>query len=641
MADDIKIGINAKGAASAAAGMRKVGKSARGLGKDLKVMATGAKAVQSAFAPLLAVFAAVKSIQGISNLISDSTEAYNTQAQAVIGATDAQKAFASELQNSLGVGDEATLAIMQQAKALGIRNDQLEEATKAAIGISEATGVGMNEALKKVNRALQGNADAFSESIPGIRDMATEQEKLDAINALVTRGLEKQSQKMQGLQGIQTRASNSWGDMLEVLGQILAPMRAIVSQGIAVFAETMQHVLAPAADFAAARLKMLPAILEGVKTAVVSAVTAIEVVYTNLPQIFEMVWTKVKLTWVQFSETAKHIFTVVVPQYISWFSENWRALMFDAATAVGIITTNAMSRMGELFELGFNAALDLASYFAKAIPQFFLSLAKQASSIIVNFSKQMAALFKLGFNAVLDLAEYFVTDLPKVISRFAANAASVIASGLNTISQLFASAWDYITGQFTGGTETASQSLSTVLSAVIEDTQQALADPPRSVADYSKEYGRIMSSNLLEGFQATTTSLPEIASRQITRGEKQLQEKLAALGNNLGEQFSSKFGERMKAIPTMVGGAFDAANLQGLGALAGGTTGAGSGGGSSDGLQAVQGRLLSRGRNEQYFPSLVENTERTAAELAKLNMRQEAEARKPSKPLIRVVEAVA
>jgi hypothetical protein len=50
------------------------------------------------------------------------------------------QAFASDMQKLTGVGDEVTLGLMRQAAMLGVDADQLDDAAKAAIGLSEATG---------------------------------------------------------------------------------------------------------------------------------------------------------------------------------------------------------------------------------------------------------------------------------------------------------------------------------------------------------------------------------------------------------------------------------------------------------------------------------------------------------------------
>ncbi len=60
--------------------------------------------------------------------------------------------------------------------------------------------------------------------------------------------------------------------------------------------------------------------------------------------------------------------------------------------------------------------------------------------------------------------------------------------------------------------------------------------------------GEAASISLLDGFQSQLTSLPEIAARQLTEREKDLAEKIGAVGGRLGEEFSNKMRDRMLGV---------------------------------------------------------------------------------------------
>jgi hypothetical protein len=63
-----------------------------------------------------------------------------------------------------------------------------------------------------------------------------------------------------------------------------------------------------------------------------------------------------------------------------------------------------------------------------------------------------------------------------------------------------------------------------------------------------KGLGEAASISLLDGFQSKLTSLPEIAARQLTEREKDLAEKIGAVGGRLGEEFSNKMRDRMLGV---------------------------------------------------------------------------------------------
>jgi hypothetical protein len=60
--------------------------------------------------------------------------------------------------------------------------------------------------------------------------------------------------------------------------------------------------------------------------------------------------------------------------------------------------------------------------------------------------------------------------------------------------------------------------------------------------------GEAAGISLLDGFKSQLTSLPEIAERQLTQREKDLAEKIGAVGGRLGEEFSNKMRDRMLGV---------------------------------------------------------------------------------------------
>src|SRR5690606_38128169 len=120
-----------------------------------------------------------------------------------------------------GVGDEVTLGLMKQASMLGVNAEQLDDAAKAAIGLSEATGKSLDESIKIVNNSLAGEFGALGEVIPAMRQMTTEEEKLAAVLELSRRGLEAKTAASGTVAGMTDRASGAIGDLMESVGALL------------------------------------------------------------------------------------------------------------------------------------------------------------------------------------------------------------------------------------------------------------------------------------------------------------------------------------------------------------------------------------------------------------------------------------
>ena len=99
--------------------------------------------------------------------------------------------------------------------------------------------------------------------------------------------------------------------------------------------------------------------------------------------------------------------------------------------------------------------------------------------------------------------------------------------------------------------------------------------------------GEAASISLTDGFKSSLTSLPEIAARQLTAREKDLAEKIGAVGGRLGQEFSDKMSERMVGVGSALGEEVNAAtskiDLKGRPAV------------MMQGIPATEGRLLTRG----------------------------------------------
>lgn len=119
--------------------------------------------------------------------------------------------------------------------------------------------------------------------------------------------------------------------------------------------------------------------------------------------------------------------------------------------------------------------------------------------------------------------------------------------------------------------------------------------------------GQAASRSLVEGFQSSLTSLPEIAERQLTEREKDLAEKIGAIGGRLGEEFSDKMRERMVGVGGDLTDELKAAtnfNLKGRASVI------------TQGNQATEGRLLTRGPGTR-IPDLLTRIANTLDEIKK------------------------
>jgi hypothetical protein len=107
--------------------------------------------------------------------------------------------------------------------------------------------------------------------------------------------------------------------------------------------------------------------------------------------------------------------------------------------------------------------------------------------------------------------------------------------------------------------------------------------------------GEIAGRSYLEGFESSLTALPEIAGRQLSQKEKDLQAKVDGIAANLGDQFAAKFSERMVKLDGELGADFNKEIDLKLNEKVGEQLGKKLGMGGQQPLSASESRLLTRG----------------------------------------------
>tara|TARA_R110000822_G_scaffold169340_1_gene309334 strand:- start:1565 stop:3145 length:1581 start_codon:yes stop_codon:yes gene_type:complete len=369
MANGIDFVIGGKDQAKPA--MSSVEKSLGRLETGTNRLKSATQGLMASMGPLLAVFAAVKGAMAVVGSIGDANDAYDKQTAAVKGlevalrmqgaAVDTEstrlQTFAGDMQKLTGVGDEVTIGLMKQASMLGVSTEQLDDAAKAAIGLSEATGKSLDESLKLVKNSLEGEFGAFGEIIPAIKTMATEEEKLAAVLALSQRGLEAKAEASNTVAGMSERAAGAVGDLMESVGALLAPVRILISAGIKTLAESLQTLLVPAVAYAEEVLANIGPLMEWVKEKVVQAINGIiaaftffEVILTNLDSVWTIVVASAELAMLQISGAVMHALTEVIPGYAAWFGENFVNLIRDGLNLAYVVTTNRIRNIIDAFQ---------------------------------------------------------------------------------------------------------------------------------------------------------------------------------------------------------------------------------------------------------------------------------------------------
>jgi hypothetical protein len=133
---------------------------------------------------------------------------------------EALQAANAARQQQLGIGDEVQLQLQGTLASMGVGKAQLDAATRAAIGLSQAMGMGLEEAGKIAAKALTGNVAALQEY--GIR-VGSVTEAQASLNRLYEAAVAQSSTLATRYEVL----SANIGDLKEVLGQ------TVTSSGVA------------------------------------------------------------------------------------------------------------------------------------------------------------------------------------------------------------------------------------------------------------------------------------------------------------------------------------------------------------------------------------------------------------------------
>ena len=197
--------------------------------------------------------------------------------------------YASSIQSMTTIGDEATLGVMALGASMGgMSGDTLQAATKAAIGFSKSLGMDMKAAMTLVAKAAQGNTQTFTRYGIQLDETLTDQEKFTEVLRRGAEGFKMAQAEADTTSGKLTQLSNAWGDVKESMGAAIAALPGLKS-GM----ESMQHVFA------------------------------------NIPAYADIAVQSTYKFFVGMFEDVKYFFGSAIPEYLSWFGRNWKAVFTD------------------------------------------------------------------------------------------------------------------------------------------------------------------------------------------------------------------------------------------------------------------------------------------------------------------------
>ena len=224
-------------------GLKGAKKAEQGLGKVNSSMKSMAKTALVAGGSFFAVQGIIRGFSAVIKLAGEQQKAEKKLETALGGVNHLLLKQASALQKVSSHGDETIIGMMALASNMGIAEEQLEEATKMAIGLSEALGVDLNMAMKAAAGAIQGDTNMLTRYIPLLKVTESHTEKLAIVQEVANKGMKQAEANTDTLTGSMEQAEMAIGDAGEALGKTFAPAIIDVSNWVQTVAEDLGYLM--------------------------------------------------------------------------------------------------------------------------------------------------------------------------------------------------------------------------------------------------------------------------------------------------------------------------------------------------------------------------------------------------------------
>lgn len=199
-----------------------VGNIARTIFNPLNAaVATFASALSGAFA----VGEAIKQ----QNAITQVSTAIRLSGDSVKKVLPDFLAFASALQDTSTIGDDAALNLLALAKNFGLTADQAKQAVQISADLNAALGIDLETALRGSALAIQGNGAQLSRYIPQLRGVSAEALKSGKAIEILGQFAGAAQSKLLTFSGANEALSNRIGDVAEEFGGLITKSPTLIA----------------------------------------------------------------------------------------------------------------------------------------------------------------------------------------------------------------------------------------------------------------------------------------------------------------------------------------------------------------------------------------------------------------------------
>jgi hypothetical protein len=261
---------------------------------------------------------------------------------------DEIRQLAGDLQRVTDFEDDATIgAAGVLATFTQIRGDTFKSAIVAAQDLSSVMGQDLQSSVVQVGKALNDPIKGIT-ALSRVGVSFSEQQKqqikqlmqvgdIAGAQAVILGELQKEfGGAAQAVSDPFTRMGNVIGDIGESIGGAILPTLQAVAEMVA--SQVLPNIESIQTKFAG--------VGDTIYSYVVPAIQKAIAYVTNWRAYAEIGILKVQLAFVQFGNTVAHVLTEMLPAYMEWFGNNWRALFTDLVSFTQTVFANLGENIG-------------------------------------------------------------------------------------------------------------------------------------------------------------------------------------------------------------------------------------------------------------------------------------------------------
>lgn len=223
-------------------------------GKELEKMGEGANTLEAKLGKLAESGTFALMAQQVARFATESVAAFAEaeqsakrleMAMSLRGSADAAERiaqFASSLQALTGASDDYVKQLAAELAMQGKSESQIRQILTVAADLSAVTGQDLASSVQELNGTLSGMVGHIGRSIPQLKDLTEEELKAGKAIEIVGKLYAGSAQTMSGTSVVAfKRMKESVGDLMEAIGEGLAPVFTIAANAVSALAGAMAN----------------------------------------------------------------------------------------------------------------------------------------------------------------------------------------------------------------------------------------------------------------------------------------------------------------------------------------------------------------------------------------------------------------